>query len=214
MAPKYEEFVTPNNPKIMDSIEVFTDFTNPERIEHVAEMSERQRMFEEIHVLSSEIYNARNSLIEKRLEEYRSDKLKRLAHAIMSGNLSFGGQGIVAFKDNTTRNLMDQETTISSMIYKKSDLKGLEGRHTAFVSHDRADEIFWYVEPYSPDADPITARYIMRDGEIYRSIENSPFLSIDDQELSNLHSSMKMIHYIASCGLYKDSLRSDFGLAA
>lgn len=210
MAPKNEEFIIPNNPNTMDNIEVVANITNPERIDVANETIERQAVLNEILVISSEIHSARNADIDRRLHEFHSDKVKRVINSLISGNVSLGGQNNDEMRDRITRSVMDQEVAIGAMILKESDI---EGEHTVFVSHDRVDEIFWHFS-LGPDIGPTTVRYVIREAEAYKSIDGSPFLNVADQELSNLHSSVKMIHHIASRGLYKDSMRSDFDLAA
>ncbi len=211
MAPKNEEFIIPNNPNTMDNIEVIANIANPERIDVAIETIERQAVLKEILVISSEIHSARNADIDRRLHEFHSDKVKRVINSLISGSVSMGGQNIDEMRDRITRSVMDQEVAIGAMILKES---GIDGEHTVFVSHDRVDEIFWHFSIDRPDTSPTTVRYVIREAEAYKSIDGSPFLNVADQELSNLHSSVKMIHHIASRGLYKDSMRSDFDLAA
>jgi len=211
MAPKNEEFIIPNYPNTMGNIEIASSYTNPDQIELAVEALDRQRILKEIFVISSDIHNARSSDIDKRLHDFHSDKVKRVINSLISGDINFSGRNIDEMRDRITRSVMDQEVAIGSMIFEGSDI---EGDHTVFVSHDRVDEIFWHFSLDQPEADPTTVRYVIREGQAYKSIDGSPFMDVDDQELSNLHSSVKMIHYIASRGLYKDSIRSDFGLAA
>ncbi len=211
MAPKNEEFIIPTNPDTLGDISVAINPVSPERAELAIEAFERQTIIREILTASSEIHGARSSDIDKRLHDFHSDKVKRVINSLISGNINFGGQDIDEMRDRITRSVMDQEVAIGSMIYKESDI---DGDHTIFVSHDRHDEIFWHFSVDRLDANPVTVRYVVREQEAYKSIEGSPFLTVDNQELANLHSSVKMIHYIASRGLYKDSLRSDFDLAA
>ncbi len=222
MFPKnIEEFIPPVGPHMMDTVDgkQFSEVSNPDTFKYISkreeldlEMLERRRLLKEILALSSEIHSARTFDIDRRLDESMRNRIRHVITSFLSGNfnliMSFDSEKL---KDNITRNVMDQEVTVGSMIFKDSDA---EGSHTVFVSHDRVDEVFWHFEFEQIDAKSVTTRYVIGEYDIRKTTDAQQPQIVGKQELLNLRNSVAMIHNILSRGLYEDSLRSEFDLAA